>query len=138
MAALGREYTLTCRFCNASVALPIKQSGASPMSVTFSIDLGTLWRHIATEHPQEQPMSAIADRFHDLVEQLETEGHTLADEARALLSHYEKEAAAVTDGLKPVFNELRTGIGADVKDAIGKVETAVAEVAALLKQQAGS
>jgi hypothetical protein len=137
MAALGREFALTCPVCNAPVVLPVTQSGTGLTRATFSIDLGALRRHIAAEHPQGASVSAITDRFHDLVTQLEGEGHTLADEARALLSRYEKEAAAVTDGLKPVLNELRTGITADVKDAIGKVETAVAEVAALLKQQTG-
>lgn len=79
-------------------------------------------------------MSAISARFHDFVTQLEAEGHHLADEARNLLSHYEKEAAAVEAGVKPLFDDLRTGITADVKDAVARVEAAVARVEALVKQ----
>lgn len=80
-------------------------------------------------------MSALSARFHDLVTALEAEGHQLADEARAVFTHYEQDAAAVAAGIKPVLDELRAGVGADVKDAVGKVETAVAEVLALLKPQ---
>jgi ElaB/YqjD/DUF883 family membrane-anchored ribosome-binding protein len=79
-------------------------------------------------------MSAITDRFHQVVTELEAEGHHLADEAKALLSHYEKEAAAVVDGVKPILADLRTGIAADVTDAVARVEAAVAKVEALVKQ----
>jgi hypothetical protein len=90
-------------------------------------------------------MSAITGRFHDLVTQLETEGHHLADEARSLFSHYEKEATAVVDGVKPVLEDLRAGVTADVKavlaeaktegaDVVARVEAAVAKLEALVKQ----
>lgn len=90
-------------------------------------------------------MSALTGRFHDLVTQLENEGHHLADEARSLLNHYEHEAAAVVDGVKPVLAELRTGITADLKavlteaktegtDVVTRVEAAVAKLEALVKQ----
>lgn len=90
-------------------------------------------------------MSAITGRFHDFVTQLETEGHHLADEARSLFSHYEHEAAAVVDGVRPVLDDLRTGITADVKaviaeakteaaDVVARVEAAVAKFEELVKQ----
>lgn len=79
-------------------------------------------------------MSTITDRFHQVVTELEAEGHHLADEARNLLSHYEKEAAAVLDGVKPILADLRTGIAADVTDAVARVEAAVAKVEALVQQ----
>ena len=90
-------------------------------------------------------MSAITGRFHDLVTQLEAEGHHLADEARSLLSHYEREAAAVVDGVKPVLADLRTGVVADLKavlaeaktegaDVVARVEAAVTKLEELVKQ----
>lgn len=90
-------------------------------------------------------MSAISDRFHQLVTQLEDEGHHLADEARAVFAHYEKEAAAVVDGVKPVLDDLRAGVTADVKavlaeaktqgvDIVGRLEAAVGKFEALVKQ----
>lgn len=79
-------------------------------------------------------MSALADRFHNIVTQLEAEGHHLADEARSVFAHYEKEAAAVVNGVKPVLDDLRAGITADVKDAVARVEAAVAKVEALVQQ----
>lgn len=148
MAELG-DCTLHCPACAAPIVLPLTQSGADLTSITLVIDVAALRRHIATAHAQEYPMSAITGRFHDLVTQLEAEGHHLADEARALLSHYEREAAAVVDGVKPVLADLRTGITADfkdaatrvetavttdVKDAVARVEAAVAKVEALVKQ----
>ena len=91
-------------------------------------------------------MSAFTGRFHDFVTKLEDEGHHLADEARSLLSHYEKEAAAVVDGVKPVLEDLRAGVTADVKvvlaeartegaDMVARAEAAVAKLEALLKNQ---
>lgn len=144
MAELG-DCTLRCPACDAPIVLPLTQTGADLTSITLVIDLGALRRHIATAHPQEHPMSAITGRFHDLVTQLEDEGHHLADEARALLSHYEKEAAAVVDGVRPVLEDLRAGITADVKavvteakteaaDVVARVEAAVAKFEALVKQ----
>src|SRR5690242_6951640 len=85
-------------------------------------------------HPGSPAMSAITDRFHQVVTELEAEGHHLADEARTLFSHYEKEAAGVIDGVKPILADLRTGIAADVTDAVARVEAAVAKVEALVKQ----
>jgi uncharacterized protein (UPF0335 family) len=90
-------------------------------------------------------MSAFTGRFHDVVAQLENEGHHLADEARAVFAHYEKEAAAVVDGVKPVLADLRAGVTADVKavlaeaktesaDVVARLEAAVTAVEALVKQ----
>lgn len=70
-------------------------------------------------------MSVLTGRFHDLVTQLQNEGHHLADEASSLLNHYEKVEAALVEGVKPVLADLRTGITADFKDAATRVETAV-------------
>ncbi len=132
---LGNRVTLTCPACDAPVVLPLTQTGADLHSVTLAIDLAALRHHIATQHPQEHPMSAITDRFHQVVTELEAEGHHLADdEAKALFAHYEKEAAAVLDGVKPILADLRTGIAADVTDAVARVEAAVAKVEALVKQ----
>ncbi|MEU0818947.1 hypothetical protein [Streptomyces mirabilis] len=134
MAELGNSIPLTCPACAAPIALPLTQVGADLMSVTLAIDLAALRHHIATQHPQEHPMSAITDRFHQVVTELEAEGHHLADEARAVFAHYEKEAAAVLDGVKPILADLRTGIAADVTDAVARVEAAVAKVEALVNQ----
>ncbi|MCW7941679.1 hypothetical protein AAW14_06450 [Streptomyces hygroscopicus] len=84
-------------------------------------------------------MSAIMDELKHVVTTLEAEGHALAGKARSVLSHYEKEAAAVVDGVRPVLEELRTAVVADVKNAVADVEAAVAKVEALVKQpNAGS
>lgn len=90
-------------------------------------------------------MSTITDRFRQLVTELEGEGHHLADEAKSLFSHYEKEATAVLDGVKPVLADLRAGVTADFKavvdeaktegaDLVTRIEAAVAKVEALVQQ----
>lgn len=125
---------LNCPACQAPILLPLTQQGADLTSITLTIDLNALRRHIAAAHPQEPPMSAILDELKHVVTSLEAEGHALAGKARSVLTHYEEEAAAVVNGVKPILADLRTGITADVKDAVAKVEAAVAKVEALVKQ----
>ncbi|MER6350655.1 hypothetical protein ABT186_02065 [Streptomyces sp. NPDC001634] len=145
---LGDSFTLRCPACAAPIILPLTQTGLDLHHVTVVMDLAALRQHIATAHPHslEHPMSVITDRFHDLVTQLEDEGHHLADEARAVFSHYEKEAAAVLDGVKPILADLRAGVTADVKavvdeakaegaDIVARFEAAVVKAEALLQQQ---
>ncbi|MFE2832180.1 hypothetical protein ACFXI6_14200 [Streptomyces mirabilis] len=79
-------------------------------------------------------MSAILDELKHVVATLEAEGHALAGKARSVLTHYEEEAAAIVNGVKPVLADLRTGIAADVTDAVTRVEAAVAKVEALVQQ----
>ena len=84
-------------------------------------------------------MSVILDDLKHVVTALEDEGHALAGKARTVLSHYEKEAAAVVNGVRPILDDLRAGITADVKDAASRIEAAVAKVEALVQQpSAGS
>ena len=130
------DCTLHCPACDAPIILPLTQTGADLTSITLAINLAAVRQHIAIAHPHpmEHPMSAIADRVHQLVTQLETEEHHLADEARTIFNRYEREAAAVVDGVKPVLDDLRAGITADVKDAVARVEAAAAKVEALVKQ----
>lgn len=136
---------LNCPACQAPILLPLTQQGAYLTSITLTIDLNALRRHIATAHPQEPPMATILDRFHAVVATLEAEGHHLADEARTVFSHFEKEAAAVVGAVTPVLNDLRTGVTADVKavideakteaaDVVARIEAAVAKLEALVKQ----
>lgn len=91
-------------------------------------------------------MSAILDELKHVVTVLEDEGHALAGKARTVLTHYEEEAAAVVNGVKPLFDDFRTGIEADVKavfaeaktegaDIVARAEAAVAKLEDLLKQQ---
>lgn len=90
-------------------------------------------------------MSVILDDLKHVVTTLEAEGHALAGKARALLSHYEKEAAAVVGAVGPVLADFRTGVTADVKavfaeaktegaDIVARAEAAVVALEALVKQ----
>jgi hypothetical protein len=77
-------------------------------------------------------MSALTDEFKHVVTTLEAEGHHLADRARAALGHYEHLAAALVGEIRPVLDETKTAILADVTDAVTRVEAAVAKVEALV------
>lgn len=51
MAVLGSIHA-QCPACEAPLDLPLTQTGCGPLSITVTVDLGAVRKHVAAAHPK--------------------------------------------------------------------------------------
>ncbi|MFF7881044.1 hypothetical protein ACH40F_07795 [Streptomyces sp. NPDC020794] len=133
MAELGAAH-VQCPACEAPIVLPLTQAGADLMSITLAIDLSAVRTHIATEHPQENPMSALTDKLHAFFARFTSVAH---QDVQEIVTAVEQHLAPL---VQAAVRDALTTVEADGKSLLDKLKTdeealvkaVAAEVAKLL------